>query len=182
MQNTHSRWGQFKQVTFSELNEIIGHQIQIRAVYNSTFEKGMSTEEFIFLRQGNKIQLAFYNILEGTVKPGNGPDAADLSTAKKAADEFYLRIAGKDYGAIWDAAHSDMKNSVSREQMIDMMQEFNDKLGACGVPKLVNTDYVIQNSDHFVGLLYRRKCEQTEIQERLAWKIINGKALLRGYH
>src|SRR5262249_45779082 len=51
MQETRSRFGKFERVTFSELNVIMGAPVQIRAVYNSVFEKGETTELFVFVKQ-----------------------------------------------------------------------------------------------------------------------------------
>ena len=106
----------------------------------------------------------------------------DFELAQKAADEFYRRVSAEEYGAIWDAAHDDLKHSASRDQMVSAMQQLNQKLGVCSAPTLLDTDYGNKDGERFVGLAYNRKCERGELNERLAWKIVDGKALLRGYH
>jgi len=182
MRATQNQWGQFKHVTFSELNESIGPQIQIRAVYNSSFEKGDATELFTFVRQDDKIQLAFYNIEPGTKKPDTASDAANVAMAQRAAEDFYRRLVVKDYATIWDTAHPDFKKSTSRDQMTQQLEQLDKKLGNCSAPALLDTNYDILNGEQVIGLIYQRKCEHGEIRERFGWKIVDGKALLRGYH
>jgi hypothetical protein len=180
MQASRDKYGGFRQETFKELNVMMGNPVQVRAVLNSTFEKGDVTELFTFVRRGNGLKLTFYSISPGTVKPAD--NAANLAAAKKAADELYAHVAGQDYGAIWDQANDDLKKSASREQLIAVLSKRNQKLGACSAPVLADTDSSDNDGGHFVGLIYRRKCEHGEINERLAWKIVDGKAVLRGYH
>ncbi|HEY2363152.1 MAG TPA: hypothetical protein VGK36_18670 [Candidatus Angelobacter sp.] len=68
MQATRARFGEFRQVTDSEMNVIVHAPVEIRAAYNSKFEKGDATELFVFLRRGNQIKLAMYQISPGTTK------------------------------------------------------------------------------------------------------------------
>ena len=69
MQDTQGHFGRFQQVEFSKLNVIIGAPVQIRAVYNSRFEKGDATELFLFVKQGDEVKLAQYEIYTGAVRP-----------------------------------------------------------------------------------------------------------------
>jgi hypothetical protein len=146
---------------------IAGHEL-IRLDSGQRIAAGISVEEHEVFSVG------------GT-KPTIGSQT-DLEAARNAADEFYRRVSAKEYGAIWDAAHDDLKHSASRDQMISAMQQLNQKLGVCSAPTLANTDYANKDGGRFVGLVYSRKCEYGEVNERLAWKIVDGKALLRGYH
>lgn len=180
MQASRDKYGGFRRETFKELNVMMGNPVQVRAVSNSTFEKGDVTELFTFVRRGNGLKLTFYSISPGTAKPAD--NAANLAAAKKAADELYAHVAGQDYGAIWDQANDDLKKSASREQLIAVLSKRNQKLGACSAPVLADSDFSDNDGGHFVGLIYSRKCEHGEINERLAWKIVDGKAVLRGYH
>ncbi|HSK43017.1 MAG TPA: hypothetical protein VLA83_03910 [Candidatus Binatia bacterium] len=180
MQATRNKYGVFQQVTFSQLNVIIGNPVQVRAVYNSTYEKGDTTELFTFLRRGNKLKLSYYSISPGAVKPEDR--SANLAAAKKAADQVYLHVAAQDYGKIWDEADDDFKKSATREQMVAVISQRNQQLGACSPPELADNDFADNDKGHFVGLIYHRKCEHGDINERLAWRITDGKALLRGYH
>ena len=68
MQATKARFGEFRQVTDSEINVIVRAPVEIRAAYNSKFEKGEATELFLFLRRGDQIKLAMYQISAGTTK------------------------------------------------------------------------------------------------------------------
>jgi len=65
--DTQHIFGAFKKVTSSELNVIPASPMQIRAVYNSTFEKGDATELFVFVKESDAVQLVQYQIFPGTV-------------------------------------------------------------------------------------------------------------------
>lgn len=70
MQETKNQFGRFQLVTFSEMKVIPGRPVEVRAVYNSTFEKGAATELFRFVRlDGKTAQLVQYQIFAGTVRP-----------------------------------------------------------------------------------------------------------------
>lgn len=73
MQSTHDSYGRVTAVTFSQLNVIVGAPVQIRAVYNTTFERGSVTELFIFIKNGKTVQLASYEIHPGTIRPSQKP-------------------------------------------------------------------------------------------------------------
>jgi hypothetical protein len=70
MQQTRDRYGRYRVVTYSKLNVIVGAPVQVRAVYNTTYEKGDATEWFVFLKEGDSVKLTSYQIFPGTVKPG----------------------------------------------------------------------------------------------------------------
>jgi hypothetical protein len=63
-----SHFGAFKAVSDSEMNVIEGPAMEVRAAYNSTFEKGDATELFSFFRRGHELKLAFYQVSPGTAK------------------------------------------------------------------------------------------------------------------
>lgn len=66
MQETRNRLGQFKGVTSSDLNVIVGAPVQVRAAYKSAFEKSAVTELFIFVKQGDRMQLSEYRVYPAT--------------------------------------------------------------------------------------------------------------------
>ena len=70
MRATRDKYGAFKTVTFSQLKVFVKAPVEIRAVYNTTFERGEATEQFIFLRDDGHVRLAFYTISAGSVRPG----------------------------------------------------------------------------------------------------------------
>lgn len=70
MRDTRDKYGRVVEVTYSKLNVIVGAPVQIRAVYNTTYEKGKTTEIFNYIREGNKVRIANYNIWLGTVNLG----------------------------------------------------------------------------------------------------------------
>jgi len=146
--------------------EIAGHELT-RMDTGQTIRAGATYKEYEFFSIGSK---------------PNVETQTDFEIARKAADELYRRVSDEDYGAIWDAAHDDLKASVGRDQMVTALRQWNEQLGVCRPPVLIDTDYANQNGEHFVGLIYSRECEHDTTHEKLAWKIVNGRALLRGYH
>jgi hypothetical protein len=70
MKLTQQQFGAFREITHSEMNVIVGAPVQVRAIYNSNFDKGPATELFGFLldEEGNP-QLAEYHIYPGTMVP-----------------------------------------------------------------------------------------------------------------
>ncbi|HEV2912369.1 MAG TPA: hypothetical protein VGX92_03535 [Pyrinomonadaceae bacterium] len=69
MKQTHEKWGNVRQTTQSGANVIMGNPVQVRFVYNTTFEKGDATEAFIWFVRDNKATLVNYKNFPGTVTP-----------------------------------------------------------------------------------------------------------------
>ena len=70
MRETKQRWGNVKAVTFRVTNVLDDRSpVEVRAVYNTTFEKGDATELFTFVLRGDQQKLAFFNISPGTKRP-----------------------------------------------------------------------------------------------------------------
>ena len=180
LREVSSQFGAFKSVADSEMNVIVEVPMtQVRAAYNSNFEKGDVTELFAFVRRGHDLKLAFYQVSPGTAKLEWGHD---LEAAQKAAETVHKEISTGDYDAIYDGLSDDLKTTTSREQIRDLFQGINDKFGTCEAASLVDSSYTTNNEGHFVELQYTRKCTNGELRERLAFKVVDGKALLRGYH
>jgi hypothetical protein len=69
MKLTRVQFGAFREATHTAVSVIVGAPVRIRAVYNSTFEKGDATELFVFLKEAEGPRLADYQIYPGTVQP-----------------------------------------------------------------------------------------------------------------
>ena len=67
MSDTFSRYGSYLKTLDYRINTIIGVPVQIRVIENSEFAKGRATEMVIFVVEGNKINLAQYQVSPGTV-------------------------------------------------------------------------------------------------------------------
>jgi hypothetical protein len=65
LKNVHEEFGDFEGILDKRINIRVGTPVQIRAVYNSKFEKEVLTEMFVFLKDGDEIQLANYTISKG---------------------------------------------------------------------------------------------------------------------
>jgi hypothetical protein len=68
LNNVHREFGNFKSIIDKRINVVLGNPVQLRAVCNSQFDTGVLTEMFIFLKDGDQIQLAQYNIAKGPAK------------------------------------------------------------------------------------------------------------------
>jgi hypothetical protein len=71
MKKVRETLGEVKYVTDKWINVIVGPSIEIRAMYNSTFDKGDASEFFIFVREGENISLYRYQVSPGTAPPGD---------------------------------------------------------------------------------------------------------------
>jgi hypothetical protein len=173
------RFGPYTNVLTSELNVLQGPPVEVQAVYNSTFEKGIVTELFGYVKEDHKLKLAFYEIRPGISNLGLNEDRR---IAEEAANEFYQRLSHEDYDAIFNSMSEDLRSSMSSEEVASHFRQINENLGNCTIPFLTDSDYAEDGESHFVGLKYERVCEGGKVNERLAFKIVNGKAMLRGYH
>jgi hypothetical protein len=72
LSDVHNNFGDFKGIIDKRITVVMGSPIQFRAICNSQFDKEVLTEMFIFLGDGEQIQLAQYTIAKG---PAKLPDA-----------------------------------------------------------------------------------------------------------
>ena len=72
MAEVYEKYGPLKSVTKDWINVIVGGPVEIRAVLNSSFEKGDATETFVLIRDPDKIRLASYQIFPGTTSLRDG--------------------------------------------------------------------------------------------------------------
>jgi hypothetical protein len=66
MKGSRDKYGNVDHVTHRWLNVLIGNPIEVKAVYNTHFEKCDATEEFSWVVDGDKAALALYQIFPGT--------------------------------------------------------------------------------------------------------------------
>ncbi len=62
MRKAENDCGVFEKVDSSKINVVMGAPVEIRAVYDSRFEKGDATEWFVFVVEGRGIRLKFYDV------------------------------------------------------------------------------------------------------------------------
>lgn len=60
MQQINQNYGAFQRVGSSKVEVVVSAPVEIRAVYDSVFEKGRATEWFVFVIEGNDIRLRTY--------------------------------------------------------------------------------------------------------------------------
>lgn len=93
-----------------------------------------------------------------------------------------MQYARGNYGEIYDASDSGIRNSVTRDQMIALLQKENTKLGACGEAERQGFRINYNTNGRFVTMDYSRKCANGQLAENFVWLIKDGKAVLYGYH
>jgi len=70
IRKTNERWGTVKRVTHRSINVLTDlAPVEVRAVYNTSFEKGDATEFIILIRRGEELKIAFYRVYQGTTIP-----------------------------------------------------------------------------------------------------------------
>jgi len=92
-----------------------------------------------------------------------------------------LRLA--QLQAIYDGAATDLKNSISSDGFVALMQRIDHNMGACGPPaKRFDIHINITQQGTFRDQGYTRKCANGELAETVTIVIRNGEAKLAGYH
>lgn len=67
LRSVRERLGGVRSIDASRANVVLGTPVEIRAVYNVTFENGEATEFFVFVRRGDAIKLADYRVQPGRI-------------------------------------------------------------------------------------------------------------------
>jgi outer membrane lipoprotein-sorting protein len=70
MKKTHDQFGAFKDTKQTDAKVIMGAPRQVRLLYNTSYEKGEATEEFIWLVNFNDVKLTMYKVLPQSRQPG----------------------------------------------------------------------------------------------------------------
>lgn len=69
LQEVATKWGKVRDSKLSEGKVFPGNPIQVRAIYNITYEKGQGQEWFSSLIRGEDARLIYYTNAEGTDHP-----------------------------------------------------------------------------------------------------------------
>jgi hypothetical protein len=110
-------------------------------------------------------------------------NSTDSKKADDATAQFYQEVAAKSYQAIYDGAATDLKNSISSDGFVALMQRIDHNMGACGPPaKRFDIHINITQQGTFRDQGYTRKCANGELAETVTIVIRNGEAKLAGYH
>jgi hypothetical protein len=121
-------------------------------------------------------------ILTGVVLLCGCSAQKNFQEAERASDEFHMQVARKNYGGIYDASGSAIRETASRDQFVSMLQGLDHKLGVCGAPDRTGFNVNYNTAGTFVVMVYSRKCANNFLEERFDWRIEDGKASLHGYH
>jgi hypothetical protein len=68
MEISYENCGQFDSTIDKRINVIMGAPVQIRAAYNSKYNKRDVTEEFLFVEEEGEIKLAQYQKFDGVIQ------------------------------------------------------------------------------------------------------------------
>jgi hypothetical protein len=69
LQEVAAKWGKVRDSKLSEGKVFAGNPIQVRAIYNINYEKGLGQEWFSSLIRGEDARLIYYTNAEGTDRP-----------------------------------------------------------------------------------------------------------------
>src|SRR5579871_94533 len=109
--------------------------------------------------------------------------AADTKKADDATAQFYQEVAAKQYQAIYDGAATDLRNTISSQDFVAMMQRIDANMGACGPPKKRLDIHINMNGQGvFRTQGYTRDCAHGPLNERVTIVLRGGAAQLAGYH
>ena len=171
--------GKFRQVNSCDLTVIVdASRPFVRAICDEEYERAPVTEFFTFVRSGHSLRLASYRGAVGWY----AMHSAEIAAAKSAAMLFYKQLTERQFASIWNAVDPDFRAATNEASFLSLLSEVRNRWGSCDLPGLIDIDYVENDNGHLVGLVYARHCSHGPLQERLAWRIVNGRALLRGYH
>ena len=179
LQAARNSCGVFRNAISSQINISFDSALTtIDATYTSAFENVQATEFFTFERIGDELRLANYHIIPGTIKA----HADEIDAAERAAERFFDEMSNQEFDAIWNEASPDFKGAKTNVETTSTLKETFRKWGICRSPTLVDVDFAEKNGRRFVGLAYALRCSHGDLRKRLAWEVIDGKALLRGYY
>lgn len=74
MRQINQNYGAFQRVESSKVEVVMSAPVEIRAVYDSVFEKGPVTEWFVFVIEGNDVRLRTYFV--SPLKGGSPPSTS----------------------------------------------------------------------------------------------------------
>jgi hypothetical protein len=69
MRQTEEKWGQMEATAMVSSKVFAGPPIQVRTIYNTTYEKGKAQEWFIWASDGRRAKLLQYQIFPGWADP-----------------------------------------------------------------------------------------------------------------
>ena len=91
-----------------------------------------------------------------------------------ATDQFYQRIAAKDYQAIYRDAAPEFRGSMSPDLFVGMMERIDRRLGACKAPvKIMNWHVNATTNGYFRDQGYSRACANGPLQETVTIVVRN---------
>ncbi len=175
MQETRDGYGKFNRTTFSYLN-LLMNPVQVRAIYNSEFEKGGATEWFTFLLRGNDFKLAHYEVHRGK--------SLDYQAALQGTEVFYRQLTAEQYDSLYESLSNEFKAVGDRDAVLGFFKKLNQALGACKEPSLApsdNTSPAPIEGKKLVRLIFSRNCKKAEATETFDWKIESQNAKLVSY-
>jgi hypothetical protein len=70
LEETTAKWGKVRDSKLSEGKVLLNNPVQVRAIYNITYEKGQGQEWFTSNIRGDDARLVHYTNAEGSDRPG----------------------------------------------------------------------------------------------------------------
>lgn len=102
--------------------------------------------------------------------------------AKRGVDDFRAAVANKKYHEIFENADPEMRQSGNEDQFVEFMNALERKLGPWQSAEEGVWTVSQSPAGRIVNLTYTSQFANGTGTERFMWRIVDGKALLVGYH
>ena len=104
------------------------------------------------------------------------------SLASAATDEFFVQYNDADYSAIYDGAHDDYKDEITRSQFVRFCEDLKADVGDMRSKKRINWNASSSSPGGTrANGTYDVSFEKGKLSISLSWKIEDGEALLLGW-
>ena len=104
-----------------------------------------------------------------------------INASTEAIEEIHRRLDSGEHEAIWNAAHPDMRESKSKDEVLALLASVTSKLGKVESSRTTGTNLNKQVSVTTVTVERNTTFENGSGDETFRFLIEDGKALLTGY-
>lgn len=106
----------------------------------------------------------------------------DLPIAREAREKFHRMYDAGKCSEIWRAGSKDLKGATTEEAWNRLCQGLMGHRGKLKEAKSIGFNDRYNNGEHFVELTYKTRFDRGAGEEQFIFRMLNGKALLAGYH
>lgn len=107
---------------------------------------------------------------------------ADVPVATQAATAFHHQLDDAKFAELYTAGSAELHGAASQKEWVDFLTIVHARLGKFQSASQTGWNDQATTGGHFITLAYQSKYEHGDAQEQLVYKIVDGKAVLTGYH